>query len=169
MFSSLKPAVKLVLVAALVAAAHALPSLASAYLPAPQQPAQAAVLVNLDGTVERDGKDVSIDNLQVRPGETITWNMRVANRGNQGARNVRAEGLIPKGTAYGPASAEGSGVSVEYALDGGSTFSPRPVVRDAEGRERPAPTDSYTNVRFTWPSEIRPGDVKTAQYKTRLR
>ncbi|MCA1683682.1 MAG: hypothetical protein LC708_00920, partial [Actinobacteria bacterium] len=105
--------------------------------------------------------------LQVRPGEEITWDVRVVNRGREGVSNVSAEGLIPQGTRYVAGSAGGAGTSVQYSIDGGRTFSPRPTVV-VEGREVPASPDAYTNVRFTWPAAVAPGAPRAAQYRTRV-
>lgn len=133
---------------------------------APQQ--QPAVLVTLEGEVTRDGKAVSVDGLQLTPGEVIIWKVRVKNRSARTVSNVRADGLVPKGTQFVPNSFSGVGSRVEYSIDGGASYSAQPTIV-VNGKVRPAPMDSYTNVRFLWDGEIAAGESKAAQYKTRLR
>src|SRR5438067_13179965 len=74
-----------------------------------------SVTVALEGSVMRDGHSVSTDNLQVRPGEVITWKMVVRNRGNRVMHNIQAEGEIPRGTIFVPASAHGDQITVMYS------------------------------------------------------
>lgn len=137
------------------------------------QPAQAgstsgSVVVTLEGSVVRDGHEVSTDNLQIRPGEVITWKMVVRNRGNRVMHNIQAEGQIPRGTAFVPASVRGDALSVMYSIDGGRSYSERPTIM-VDGQERPAPVSSYTNLRITFSGELKPNDVRNASYQTRLR
>lgn len=167
----LAPAVRLYLASTLMllsllfAASTFLPASASITYTQAQQ--QGSIVPALNGEVVRDGKAVSVDDIKVQPGEIIVWKLRVTNRGNQGVTGVRAEGMIPKGTAFIPSSGTGAGVTVQYSIDGGRTYSARPTIV-VDGKTRLAPVSSYTNILFIWEGEISAGSVKTAQYKTRV-
>jgi uncharacterized repeat protein (TIGR01451 family) len=132
---------------------------------ADQQP----VPVELWGEVTRDGKVINFTgDFAPRPGEVITWRVRLNNRRQTEIKNVRAVGPVPAGTYFVADSAEGEGVTVDYSLDG-QNFSQRPMVKNGRGELVPADPSTYTSVRFTFSESVAPGTSKVASYRTRVR
>lgn len=158
------------LLAALTLLALASLSLAAAA----SRPAESLLKIDLDGVVARPGGNVSLAEAgKVKPGEVITWGMKITNRGDSATvPGTSAEGEIHPATVYVPGSAGGdNSAAVTFSLDG-RNFSPRPMVKYVENgveRERPAPVEAYRAVRFTWPGQISPGEVRSATYKARVR
>ena len=133
------------------------------------------VKVELNGSVERGGSRLSLARVEnVKPGEVLDWQIVSSNDGTAEARDYKAVGHIPAGTAFiqGSAAAEG-GSTVTYSIDGGKTFSTQPVVeeRQADGtvKKVPAPVSMYTEVRYEWADALAAGGKLTASYKVRVR
>lgn len=133
------------------------------------------VKVELSGSVERGGSRLALDKVEhVRPGEILDWQIVSSNEGTGDARDYKAVGHIPAGTALVAGSAEGEGGStVTYSVDGGKTFSTQPVVeeRQADGTVKrvAAPVSMYTEVRYEWSDALAAGGKLSASYKVRVR
>jgi len=133
------------------------------------------IKVSLAGAVEREGKRVALDKVEhVRPGEILEWQIVSANEGGAAARDYKAVGHIPQGTAFvaGSAQAEAGSV-VTYSIDGGKTFSTQPIVEekqpDGTVKRVPAPVSMYTEVRYEWSDALAAGGKLTASYKVRVK
>jgi uncharacterized repeat protein (TIGR01451 family) len=134
------------------------------------------VKVELNGSVERAGTRLSLDKVEsVKPGDILDWQIVSSNEGSAEARDYKAVGHIPAGTALvsGSAAAEESGSSVTYSIDGGKTFSTQPVIeeRQADGsvKQVPAPVSMYTEVRYEWSDALAAGGKLSASYKVRVK
>ena len=133
------------------------------------------VKVELSGSVERGGARLALDKVEhVRPGEILDWQIVSSNEGTGAARDYKAVGHIPAGTALVAGSAAGEGGStVTYSIDGGKTFSTQPIVeqRQADGtlKKVPAPVSMYTEVRYEWSDALAAGGKLSASYKVRVR
>jgi len=133
------------------------------------------VKVELSGSVERAGERLSLERVEnVKPGEVLDWQILSSNDGTGAARDYKAVGHIPAGTAFvqGSASAEG-GSTVTYSIDGGKTFAKQPVVEerqpDGAVKQVPAPVSMYTEVRYEWSDALAAGGKLTASYKVRVK
>ncbi|HEV3470654.1 MAG TPA: hypothetical protein VG148_15125 [Pyrinomonadaceae bacterium] len=131
------------------------------------------VKVELAGTVERGGKRLSLAEVEsVQPGEILEWQIVSSNEGTAAARDYKAVGHIPEGTALVPQSAEGGSV-VTYSVDGGKTFSTQPIVEerqpDGTVKRVPAPVSMYTEVRYEWSDALAAGGKLSASYKVRVK
>jgi len=133
------------------------------------------VRVGLVGTVEREGKRLTLDQAgSVRPGELLDWRIVSQNEGDGAARDYKAVGHIPAGTAFvaGSASAEG-GSTVTYSIDGGKTYSTLPLVEqkqpDGTVKRVPAPASMYTEVRYEWSDALAAGGKLSASYQVRVK
>ena len=136
--------------------------------PAAQEP----VTATLAGEVARDGNAVSTDNVRVQPGEVITWKLALKNNSRQPKSDLKADSPVPQGTEFVPGSVSADGANVLYSIDGGRTFSERPMVRVVKNglpRDIPAAPSIYTTVRFVWDGSLPPGEARHAAYKTRVR
>jgi hypothetical protein len=133
------------------------------------------VKVQLNGSVERGGNRLSLDKVEnVKPGEILDWQIVSANEGSAEARDYKAVGHIPTGTALvaGTAAADG-GSTVTFSIDGGKTFATQPIIeeRQADGSVKrvPAPVSMYTEVRYEWSDALAAGGKLSASYKVRVK
>ena len=133
------------------------------------------VKVELSGSVERAGTSLSLDKVEnVKPGEVLDWQIVSSNDGTGAARDYKAVGHIPAGTAFvqGSAAAEG-GSTVTYSIDGGKSFSTQPVVEerqpDGSVKQVAAPVSMYTEVRYEWSDALAAGGKLSASYKVRVK
>src|SRR5207245_625952 len=89
----------------------------------------------------------------VRPGDVIRYTLVFTNVTAGPVKNIQFVDPIPKGMVYVLGSATGDRpVRVEYSIDGGKSYSARPViavVEDGKKVETPAPRERYTHVRWT--------------------
>ena len=133
------------------------------------------VKVQLSGSVEREGKSLTLDKVEnVKPGDILDWQIVSSNGGNGPARDYKAVGHIPTGTVLVAGSAAGEGGStVTYSIDGGQTFQTQPIVEEkqADGTVKrvPAPVSMYTEVRYEWSDALAAGGKLSASYKVRVR
>jgi uncharacterized repeat protein (TIGR01451 family) len=133
------------------------------------------VKVQLNGSVERGGNRLSLEGVEnVKPGDILDWQIVSSNEGSAEARDYKAVGHIPNGTALvaGTADAEG-GSTVTFSIDGGKTFSTQPIIeeRQADGslKRVPAPVSMYTEVRYEWSDALAAGGKLSASYKVRVK
>ncbi|MDQ3744105.1 MAG: hypothetical protein M3444_06970 [Acidobacteriota bacterium] len=142
---------------------------------APAQKGRAEVKVQLSGSVEREGKSLSLDRVEnVKPGEILDWQIVSSNDGTGAARDYKAVGHIPTGTVLVDGSAAGEGGStVTYSIDGGQTFQTQPIIEEkqADGTVKrvPAPVSMYTEVRYEWSDALAAGGKLSASYKVRVK
>ncbi|HYN86844.1 MAG TPA: hypothetical protein VER32_16460 [Pyrinomonadaceae bacterium] len=133
------------------------------------------VKIALSGAVERGEEAVPLDRVEsVQPGEVLRWSLTSVNVGTGAAREYKAVGDIPTGTAFIADSAVAEkGSTVTYSIDGGKTFSTQPIIeeRQADGtvRQKPAPVSMYTQVRYEWKDELASGGRLGASYKVRVK
>jgi len=135
---------------------------------------QPSIKVMLSGDTERKGERVALDQARmVKPGEIINWMIDSANEGNGAAHDYKAVGQIPVGTSFVAGSAMSKDASVSYSVDGGKTFSAKPMVEEkqADGSVKlvTAPTSSYTQVRYEWSTPIEPGQKISAAYQVSVK
>lgn len=133
------------------------------------------VKVELSGSVERGGSRIALDKVEhVKPGEILDWQIVSSNEGAAEARDYKAVGHVPAGTALvaGSAAAEG-GSRVTFSIDGGKTYSTQPVIEerqpDGTVKKVPAPVSMYTEVRYEWSDALAAGGKLSASYKVRVK
>ena len=137
------------------------------------------VQVRLSGSIqERPSSGVAWvtlkDGAQVAPGEKILYTLDLANNGGQEARNPVALGPIPAGTAFVPGTAStGPNLKVDYSIDGGKSFSEKPLItvtgKDGRPQTVPAPADRYTTIRWIWGTPLGAGAAASVSYQVRVR
>jgi len=133
------------------------------------------VTMFLSGAVERDGKRISIEAAgPVKPGEVVSFTLNSVNEGSAPAREYRAIGKVPEGTAFVGDSARGDGKTrVTYSIDGGKEFAVTPMIDEQQPdgtiRKIAAPISMYTQVRFEWADSIAPGGKVFASYQVRVK
>ena len=121
----------------------------------------------------RDGEDWKAGNAQAAsPGEVLRYRLKGKNQGKAPANNFTLTQKIPARTSYVANSAVGN-AEITYSIDSGKNFTKQPMipVKTPEGKTemRPAPAESYTNVRWRWNESIAPGSDIAASYQVRIR
>lgn len=130
--------------------------------------------VKLNLTVERrDGESWQGGNLRnAQPGDVLRYGVKGKNQGNRAATNFTLTQPIPNRTVYVAQSATGN-AQIAYSLDQGKSYSAQPMIQvklaDGTVESRPAPAESYTNVRWQFKNTIEPGANVSAFYQVRVR
>lgn len=115
-------------------------------------------------------------NAQVIPGSTLRYIVTAANNTDRNMRNLSVIQPVPEGMVYvmqSATKANATNASVEFSIDGGKTFSTKPVVRvrgrDGKVEERPAPADAYTHVRWDFGETLPANSQVQVSYQVRVR
>lgn len=125
-------------------------------------------------TTSSDGHESTtpLDKVTPRKGETYRYTIVANNVGTDPAVKFVAKDAIPNGTSYVAGSASKlAGVTIEYSIDGGKTWSARPMVsvRSPKGLvRRPADASAYTTVRWI-ASKVAPKTALTFTYEVRVK
>ena len=130
--------------------------------------------VKLNLTAERrDGESWQGGNLNsAQPGDVLRYGIKGKNQGKRAATNFTLTQPIPSRTVYVAQSATGN-AQIVYSIDQGKTYSAQPMIQvkraDGTVESRPAPAESYTNVRWQFKNAIEPGANVSAYYQVRVR
>ena len=132
------------------------------------------VKVQISGTVQHEGKSVSIEKETVKPGEVLDWTVSSVNTGDGDAQHYSVIGQIPQGTTFVAGSAKGENSPiVQYSIDGGKVFSEKPLIEEkqADGtvKKVPAPVSIYTQVRFEWEKSLASQTKLDAAYRVNVK
>lgn len=133
------------------------------------------VRVEIAGSVERDGKSVSLDRAEaVKGGEILDWTIDSVNNGGGDAKNYRVVGQIPAGTIFVAGSAKGDDAPrVSYSIDGGKSFSAKPLIDEKQSdgtvKKVAAPASMFTQLRFDWEKSLPSQSKLTAAYRVRVK
>lgn len=138
--------------------------------------ARPVVSLKLAGSVivhVADGKDSAtpLEKNPVRPGDLVRYEIDAANNGDSAAKSFTTIGKIPAGTAFVPGSASAATGPVEYSLDGGKTWSARPMVTvqtPAGPQTKPADPAAYTTIRWITSKPIEPKSTIAYTYEVRV-
>ena len=141
---------------------------------APVRQTPPAVKINLAGAIGRPSGNVAIEKAgSVNPGEVINYTITSQNEGPTAAREFKAIGPIPARTIYVDGSARAEGAAALYSIDGGKSYSPKPMIEqrqpDGSVKQVPAPASTYTHVRFEWDSPLAADGHRSASYQVRVK
>jgi uncharacterized repeat protein (TIGR01451 family) len=138
-------------------------------------PASRALVVTAQNLMAGDAqhKAKGGDSAAVLPGDVLRYELRFTNPNQGDVRGVVFTNPIPTGLRYvdGSAGADRQDVVVEYSVDGGKTYSARPMVTEVVAGKRvqkPAVPEQYTHVRWTVRGSIAPGASVTAEFRATL-
>jgi uncharacterized repeat protein (TIGR01451 family) len=152
--------------------------LASALMGAPALAAGPDLKVKLEGNHRSNttnaGWATLSDKTTVVPGDEILYSVLVSNDGDREARHASAVGPIPPGTTFIlDTASRPHGVTVDYSLDGGKTFSAAPTLsvtgKDGKAQTLPAPAERYTTVRWVWDAPLAAGAKASVSYRVKVR
>ena len=140
--------------------------------------AKPMVQLKLQGAlVERDAKGAQtltpVANAELKPGETIRYDIVATNAGTDPASKLLPTGRVPAGTEYEAGSASLSGASrVEFSIDGGKTWAVKPVVKvktEAGVVDKAADPSTYTMLRWVNEKSLAPKASVTYSYEVRVK
>lgn len=107
---------------------------------------------------------------KVIPGSQVVWTVTAANVCAQPAANVLIANPLPEHMNYVDGSAVGAGAEIAFSLDGRQFAAPDALlVREADGKDRPARADEYKHIRWTFRNPIAPGQLAIARYRATLK
>jgi uncharacterized repeat protein (TIGR01451 family) len=146
------------------------PRFAAAQTPQAPQAPKALVITAHNVTAETAG--ARGNSAIAKPGDVIRYALVFTNVTAGPVKNIQFVDPIPQGTVYvlGSATADRA-VRVEYSIDGGKSYSPRPVmaaVQDGKSVEQPAPRERYTHVRWTVLGSLASGAKVMAEFRTQI-
>lgn len=127
------------------------------------------VRTNVDGSRQIIEEPVT----NVTPGDVLVYRLTARNVGKAAAHNTRLQDPIPAGTVLMPASISHEGARVMASIDDGATYSVFPIqiqatAADGTVTQIPAPSSSYTHLRWQLDSIIEPGSEKSVSFKVRV-
>lgn len=113
---------------------------------------------------------------QVMPGSILRYTVTAENNTSRNMRNLAVTQPVPDGMVYimqSATKASAANASVDFSIDGGKSFSLKPVVkvrgRDGKIEERPAPTDAYTHVRWNFGETLPANSRVQVSYQVRVK
>ncbi|OIP72180.1 MAG: hypothetical protein AUK48_11460 [Oscillatoriales cyanobacterium CG2_30_44_21] len=130
---------------------------------------------------DADGKEVVAwnqlpSNPKVVPGSVLRYTVTAENTTNRNMQNLSVTQPVPGGMVYviqSATKASADNASVDFSIDGGKSFSPKPVVRvrgrDGKVVERPAPPEAYTHVRWNFGETLSANSRTQVSYQVRVK
>jgi uncharacterized repeat protein (TIGR01451 family) len=113
---------------------------------------------------------------QVIPGSILRYTVTAENNTSRNMRNLAVTQPVPDGMVYimqSATKASAANASVDFSIDGGKSFSPKPVVRvrgrDGKIEERTAPTDAYTHVRWNFGETLPASSKVQVSYQVKVK
>jgi len=145
---------------------------------AAQAEAPRALVVTAENLMSGDAQHQALaarggDAAAALPGDTLRYRLRFTNVTQGEVRGVVFNNPVPKSLRYvdGSAGADRQDVVVDYSIDGGRTYSARPMVSEVVAGKRvqkPASPELYSHVRWTVRGSIAPGASVTAEFRATL-
>ncbi len=119
-----------------------------------------------DGTVET--RLVAAET--VIPGDKVVYTITFTNEGSDVADDVVVTNPIDGSLEYLEGSAFGAGMTIEFSVDGGQSFSaPGDLMVADESGNRPARPQDYTHVRWTLDGDLEPGATGVARFSATVK
>jgi len=107
----------------------------------------------------------------VVPGTEVIYTITATNKGTKAAANINVKDPIPKDMVYVDGSAQGKNTVINFSVDDGKTYaSPKKLtVKNSQGKPIPAAAKDYTNIRWTFKSELKPKQSASVWFRARVK
>ena len=107
---------------------------------------------------------------KVVPGDVVIYTLTFSNNGSEPADNVVISNPVPRHMAYVGGTAFGPGADISFSVDAGQSWgAPDELnIALADGGERPAVPDDYTDSRWVLRNALQPGAQGFARFRARL-
>jgi uncharacterized repeat protein (TIGR01451 family) len=140
------------------------PAFAQSAAPVAKQPIQLK-LSQAKKTYDSETKKVKLLPIRVaKPGDVIVYTITASNIVDRPIKKLVINQKIRPGTVYVLNSATPlKGTELSFSIDGGKTYTPQPTIN-----KKPAPAESYTNVRWAFGS-VAPKSNSSVSYEIRVR
>lgn len=108
---------------------------------------------------------------KVIPGKEVIYTITATNTGEQAASKIKIKDPIPEHTIYVDGSAAGKNTVITFSVNGGKTYSKEKklFVKNAEGKLVQAVAKDYTNIRWTFESELKPNQSASVWFRARVK
>ena len=124
-------------------------------------------------TLDEQGKKVvkRVPAEKVTPGSEVIYTTHFKYNGSESAENVVISNPIPEHTIYKIGSASGQDTEILYSVNSGKSFHSADQLRvtSANGEERVAQAQDYTDVRWTYRGQLQPGDEGKVEFRVVLK
>lgn len=109
----------------------------------------------------------------VHAGDVLRYKLTFTNTQDRPVRQVSLQNPMASGLEFvaGSAKVSRADAQAEYSIDGGKSWSPRPmetVMVDGKSVERAVAPERYTGVRWVVSGWVTPGATVTAEFEARL-
>lgn len=124
--------------------------------------------VTTDERGEKSTRLVPVE--RIVPGNEVIYTVSATNICDQAAENVVIDNPVPEHMEYVGGSAVGPGTDVTFSIDGGFNFGKAGTltVANADGTQRRAEPNEYTNIRWVMRNPLKPGAVAFARFRAVL-
>jgi hypothetical protein len=102
------------------------------------------------------------------PGVEVIWTVTANNICKQPSDKVTINLPVPQHMSYVPNSAIGPGSDVSFSVDGKTFGTNGQLTVQENGAARPARTDEYRHVRWTFKDSLQPGATAMARFRAVL-
>lgn len=144
-----------------------------------QQPARPkALTISAENLMAGDARHQAVaerggDRHELFSGDVVRYRLVFTNVTGVPVKSVEFKDPLPAGLHYvsGSAAADRKDVAIDFSIDGGATYSPRPMVEEiVEGKrvQKPAPPALYTHIRWRVQGWVAPGAQVAAEFRATL-
>ena len=123
--------------------------------------------------VDQDGKPVvTYSDVSVAlPGEVIRYTLKYEYSGADPAEAIVITNPVPENTVYVDKSAAGKDTAITFSIDGGKTYATSDAlkIKAADGSERAALPEEYTNLQWRLLKKLAKGDSGTVSFKVKIK
>lgn len=108
---------------------------------------------------------------KVVPGSEVIYTITAKNTGKQAADKIVVKNPIPKHMVYVDGSVFGKNADISFSVDGGKTYARagQLQITESNGKSRPATAKDYTNIRWLFHFQLKPGATAQVGYRARLK
>ena len=122
--------------------------------------------------VDAQGKQATrlVDLGKVLPGDEVVWTITATNTCSKPADKIVVNNNVPEHMVYVADSAMGTGTEITFTLNGKDYSKANElVVRDADGKSRPARADEIKAIRWTYSNAFTANAVGFVRYRAKLK
>ncbi len=105
------------------------------------------------------------------PGNEVIYTITAKNTGKQAADKIVVTNPIPQHTVYVTGSAFGKNTDITFSVDSGKTYAKanQLIVKGQNGKTRRASANEYTNVRWVFGFDLKPGAQAQVGYRVKVK
>ncbi len=149
------------------------PALAGLAADEPQGKVSLETIAEIEVPIAKENGEIEFRRLpagRVVPGDEVIYTIRAENIGDESVEDVVITDPVPEHMTYSEGTAVGTGASITFSVDGGSTYAVREKleVTEADGTTRPAAASDYTHIRWMFTDALHPGSSRDVRFRAKL-